>query len=131
MPQWISDLIAVAPWLGALFVAGFLIWKTTPHVRKWSRFMDRMLGVPADPKTGQPEILGIFERMDHQDDAIEQIRHEMFPNSGKSLRDQTNRLEEKLTEHLKTCPAPAQTTINVTSVSTQEGEPPHGPTSIR
>lgn len=119
IPQWISDIIAVAPWLGAIFFAVFLAWKVGPTLRKWGRFLDRVAGVPADPKTGQKEIPGLFERMDRQDEslakqdeALETIRHELFPNSGKSLRDQTNRLEKTITEHLANCP-PQQTTINV------------------
>lgn len=129
-PQWISDLIAVAPWLGAFCFAGFVLWKVAPTVRKWARFLDRVSGVPADPKTGQPEVPGLFERLDHQDaqgvkqdELLETIRHELFPNSGKSLRDQTNRLEETLTAHLANCP-PQQTTINV-----NPGGVPHGQTT--
>lgn len=118
-PQWISDVIAVAPWLGAFCFAGFIIWKVAPTLRKWGRFFDRVAGVPADPKTGQKEIPGLFERMDRQDEALanqdkalEVIRHELFPNSGKSLRDAVDKQHKQLEDHIAACP-PQQTTINV------------------
>lgn len=107
MPQWISDIIAVAPWMGALVLACFIVWKVGPIVRKWSRFMDRVTGVPADPKTGQPEILGIFERMDHQDETLreqsvvlETIRHEVEFNNGSSVKDAIRRIENHWNEAL-------------------------------
>lgn len=111
MPQWISDVIAVAPWLGAIAFSGFVVWKVGPIIRKWSRFIDRVTGVPADPKTGQKEIPGIFERLDHQDTVLETIRHEVEFNNGSSVKDAVTRVEKALNEHLA---APAQqTTINV------------------
>jgi hypothetical protein len=120
MPQWISDLISVAPWLGAFFIALLAVWKVGPTLRKWGRFLDRVAGVPADPKTGQKEIPGLFERMDQQDEALakqdealEVIRHELFPNSGKSLRDAVDKYHKQLEDHLVNCPGAPQTTINV------------------
>ena len=110
-PQWISDVIAVAPWLGAFFFAGFVIWKVGPVLRKWSRFIDRVIGVPEDKKTGQPAVPGIFERLDHQDGVLETIRHEVEFNNGTSVKDAVTRVEKALTDHL-TAPA-SQTTINV------------------
>ena len=115
MPGWISDIIAVSPLLGALAVAGFIIWKVGPVFRKWSRFIDRITGVPADPKTGQKEVLGIFERLDHQDGVLETIRHEVEFNNGSSVKDAVVRVETKLNEHLAL--NPPQTTINVTAGS--------------
>lgn len=114
MPQWISDVIAVSPILGGLAVAGFLIWKVGPVFRKWSRFIDRVVGVPADPKTGQKEVPGIFERLDHQDTVLETIRHEVEFNNGSSVKDAVTRVENKLNEHLALAP---QTTVNVTTGS--------------
>lgn len=112
MPQWISDVITVAPWLGAFFVAAFLLWRVGPTVRKWSRFLDQVTGVPADPKTGQKEIPGIFERLDHQDQVLETIRHEVEFNNGSSVKDAVTRVEKALSDHL----AGPTTTINVNGV---------------
>lgn len=113
MPQWMSDLVAVAPWLVALLIAVIAVWKVGPVARKWGRFLDRVSGVPADPKTGQREVPGIFERMDQQDEILETIRHELFPNSGKSLRDAVDKYHKQLEDHLVNCPGAPQTTINV------------------
>jgi hypothetical protein len=107
--------------MGALFLACFLVWKVAPVVRKWSRFIDRVTGVPEDPKTGQKEILGIFERMDHQDAVLETIRHEVEFNNGSSVKDAITRTEKhaedigtKLDVHLAACPSiPQHTTITV------------------
>jgi len=117
MPQWISDVISVAPWLGALMLAGFIIWKVAPALRKWARFIDRISGVPADPATGQRQLLGLFERMDHQDQqlaeqsvVLETIRHEVEFNNGSSVKDAITRTEaqgidmgQKLDAHLAVC----------------------------
>lgn len=116
MPGWISDVITVSPILGGLALAGFLIWKVGPVFRKWSRFIDRVVGVPADPKTGQKEVPGIFERLDHQDGVLETIRHEVEFNNGSSVKDAVTRVETKLNEHLAL--TPPQTTINVTAGGT-------------
>ncbi|MBT2537187.1 hypothetical protein [Arthrobacter sp. ISL-69] len=130
MPAWISDLITVSPILGGIGLAGFIVWKVAPVFRKWSRFIDRVTGVPADPKTGQHEVLGLFERMDHQDAKLEEhsaattaqslelaeqsavletIRHEVEFNNGSSVKDAVTRIEKQLDDHL-TQPT---TTINV------------------
>ena len=111
MPQWISDVISVWPWLGAFFFAVFFVWKVGPVLRKWSRFIDRVIGVPEDKKTGQPAVPGIFERLDHQDGVLETIRHEVEFNNGTSVKDAVTRVEKVLTDHLA-APVP-QTTINV------------------
>lgn len=94
-------------------ICGALAWlwrKAIPAARKWARFADRIMGVPADPHTGQPEVLGIFERLDHQDGVLETIRHEVEFNNGSSVKDAITRIEKRLDD-----PAPGgpTTTINV------------------
>jgi hypothetical protein len=100
----------------ALAIIGALIawfWrKGLPALRKWSRFADRVMGVPADSHTGQPEIPGIFERMDAQDAVLETIRHEVEFNNGSSVKDAVTRVEKALTDHLN-APTTPSTTINV------------------
>lgn len=134
MPAWISDIIAIAPWLGAilalLFGIGWLWQKIGPTLRRWGRILDRLTGVPADAATGQPEVLGLFERMDHQDQklkeqseatsaqtlamaeqsaVLETIRHEVEFNNGSSVKDAVIRIEKKVDDHLNI----PSTTINV------------------
>lgn len=126
------SLIAGAVATVAALIGGFFK-KVLPAIRKVSRFIDRVSGVPADEQTGQKEVVGLFARMDHQDAALadqdrklaeqsvvlETIRHEVEFNNGSSVKDAvvrtenaTSALTETLTEHLKTCP-PQTTTINV------------------
>jgi len=115
MPQWISDLISVAPWLGAFFVAVFAIWglgkRVSPFAKKILDFLDDWNGEPARP--GVPARLGVMARLD-------EMHHELHPNSGSSLADAVNRTEtqgkelaEQLAAHLASCPPGPQTTINV------------------
>jgi len=136
MPGWISDTIDIAPWLGAilalLFAVSWLWQKVAPTLRRWGRILDRLTGVPADPHTGQPEVLGIFERMDRtdrmmveqtatltkqdavmvkQNEVLETIRHEVEFNNGSSVKDaitrteeQVNKTGEALDKHLAACP---------------------------
>ena len=103
---------------------GIFITKVLPAVRKVSRFIDRVSGVPADEEKGQHEVVGLFARMDQQDAALmeqdkkleeqsavlETIRHEVEFNNGSSVKDAVTRIEERLDRHLN--PAPT-TTINV------------------
>jgi hypothetical protein len=99
-------------------LAGLLaLWlgKVQPRLREHSRMRDRYNGVPANPRTGQEKIPSIFEVLAEQNEVLGVIKHELFANSGKSLRDQTNRIEAALGEHLKACAAtpPPTTTVNV------------------
>ena len=115
MPQWISDLITVAPWLGATLVAlffGIKVWKAlAPMLREIRNFLDDWKGEPDRPGVkGRP---GVMSRLGS-------IEHELHPNSGLSMRDAINRTEEqgramgeKLDTHLAACPPVQQTTINV------------------
>lgn len=108
--QTVAAISSVAAVLGA-----FLVWvsrKVVPALRKLSRFIDRFIGIPADPRTGQQEIPGIFERLDRQDADLQTIKHELFPNSGKSLRDAVDQQGKQLAKHLAETAVPT-TTINV------------------
>lgn len=74
-------------WVAAIVLAVGVIAKAWPLVKKLSNFLDDVMGEPARP--GVPARLGLMER-------VMRVEHELFPNSGKSLRDQTNRMEQKL-----------------------------------
>jgi len=114
-PQWITDVFAVAPWLGAFFIVAFFVfrvWKTcAPFIRAIRDFLDDWKGEPDRP--GVKGRQGVMARLGS-------IEHELHPNSGLSMRDAINRTEqqgkdlsEQLSTHLASCPAPQQTTINV------------------
>lgn len=77
----------VLAWAAAAAIVWGIIRKLWPVVKKLADFLDDVAGEPARP--GVPARAGLMER-------VQRIEHELFPNSGKSLRDQTNRMEEKL-----------------------------------
>lgn len=77
----------VVVWGIGLTVVGGLLRKLWPLLKKLSDFLDDVAGEPARP--GVPARPGLMER-------VQSIEHELFPNSGASLRDQTNRMESKL-----------------------------------
>lgn len=77
----------VIAWAAAVALAWGVVRKLWPVVKKLADFLDDVAGEPARP--GVPARAGLMER-------VQRIEHELFPNSGKSLRDQTNRMEQKL-----------------------------------
>lgn len=92
------DLITWATVAAAAFAA--VKW-VIPLGRKVSHFIDDVAGEPARP--GVPARPGLMERVTSIEETqtkhgqvIDTVRHELFPNSGKSMRDQTNRMEQKL-----------------------------------
>lgn len=94
MPEWLTFLLAdgsaaaVVLWIGAAAAVLGVLWgavvKLVPLLKKLGNFLDDVGGEPARP--GVPARAGLMER-------VQRIEHELFPNSGKSLRDQTNRIE--------------------------------------
>lgn len=77
----------LAMWgVGIVVVVG-LIKKVWPLLRRLGDFLDDVAGEPARP--GVPARAGLMER-------VQRIEYELFPNSGKSMRDQTDRMEELL-----------------------------------
>lgn len=88
-PDELAEWIRVAPWLVAVIVVVLLaVWavrKVAPVLRKLGHLVDDLVGEPERP--GVPARPGLMERMEAVEKKAEIIRHEMFPNSGKSLRD--------------------------------------------
>ena len=81
------SLWTLAMWgVGIVMVWG-LIKKVWPLLRKLGDFLDDVAGEPARP--GVPARAGLMER-------VQRIEYELFPNSGKSMRDQIDRMEELL-----------------------------------
>lgn len=81
---WCIALVAVSGGLG-------LAWRFVRAVRRVSRKVDEFIedwnGAPERP--GHPARPGVMSRLDW-------IEHELKPNSGSSLRDAVNRIEEEL-----------------------------------
>lgn len=95
------DLWAVILWILLIFVLVAAVVKGFPFIRKFIAFVNDVAGEEARP--GREARPGLFERVQgieltQQQMAVKvnHVHHEMFPNSGKSLRDQTNRIEEKV-----------------------------------
>ncbi len=111
MPAWLTDLVILAPWLAALGLAVWVVWKVYPTVRKLGHFVDDVAGEPA--RAGQPARPGLMERiatvegqnaefaagtaahrehlserLDRMQAGIDTVTHELFPNGGDSVRDQ-------------------------------------------
>lgn len=108
----------------AAVVGGFFVWfwrRGWPAIQEMTRFKDRIMGVPANPRTGQHYEPGIFERLDRQDTMLQRIQAEVEDNHGGSLKDgvkdvrrQVASIEKKLDDHLATPPSSQTTNINIT-----------------
>lgn len=127
MPQWISDIISVAPWLGAIVLAVFLGavgWKyLRPPTKGLNHFLEDWNGDADRPGVpGRPGVMVRFQNLEEwtakYGPMIDRMDHEMHPNSGSSMADAVNRTERNLTEHIAACvalaPIPAQSTTNIT-----------------
>ena len=123
--QFKEILEGVDLWLAILWVllvAAILLGvvKAFPVVRKFVTFVNDVAGEEA--RQGFPARPGLFDRIhsieitqqsvsDKVDSIeiaqkdmagkVEKVHHELFPNSGKSLRDQTNRIEAKVSADYK------------------------------
>lgn len=111
MPQWVANLnvgqVAVYVF-GVLFVVGLIVkcWKTIRPVWVGVRdFLDDWRGEPE--RDGVKGRDGVMKRLATIEDdgastkkRVEDIEHELHPNSGSSLRDQVDGMRDQLTEHL-------------------------------
>lgn len=91
----------VVVWLVVIAAAFPILRKLWRLFKQLADFLDDVMGEPA--RAGVPARPGLMERVGKVEEnqkahgkAIDTVRHELFPNSGKSLRDQTNRMEQKL-----------------------------------
>lgn len=80
-PADLQAWLPVAPWLAAIAVVVLVVVKIWPLLRKLGHFLDDVAGEPARP--GVPARPGLMER-------LARIEHEVFPNSGGSLRDRVD-----------------------------------------
>lgn len=93
MPQEVQAFLeglsvwTVIAWGAAAALVWGIVRKVWPLLKRLADFLDDVMGEEARP--GVPARLGLMER-------VMRVEHELFPNSGKSLRDQTNRMEQKL-----------------------------------
>ena len=140
MPQWLSELIAINPWLGlnVLIVIGAgVAWKfLKPPTKGLNHFLEDWNGEPdRQGVTGRPGVMKRLQDIDASGvktdtwmekygSIIDKLDHEMHPNSGSSMADAVNRTESALKAHLAACPVtpPAQTTATVNTGTQTQGE---------
>lgn len=97
---WAAGIVTVG---GALALLWKAITATLRTGRKWDMFLEDWHGTEARP--GRPAVPGIMQRMVDLEEGLRQIRHEVFPNSGGSLRDAVDRLERQASELVAVIPA--------------------------
>ncbi|MFE0763667.1 hypothetical protein [Streptomyces smyrnaeus] len=97
----IPALDAVLVWGGAITVLtglGTVVWRGLRGVlhlgRRVNEFMDDWAGEEERP--GVPGRPGVMERVSAIEDRLERVEHELYPNSGGSLRDAVDLANERL-----------------------------------
>jgi hypothetical protein len=98
---WAAGIVTVG---GALALLWRMITAGIKTGKKWDLFLEDWHGTEARP--GRPAVPGIMQRMVDLEEGLRIIRHEVFPNSGGSLRDAVDRLEKQATELVATIPSP-------------------------
>ncbi|MFF4755543.1 hypothetical protein ACWD5R_32050 [Streptomyces sp. NPDC002514] len=79
---------------GLLAVAWHLIRGAGRLGRRIDQFIDDWQGEPARP--GLPARPGVMERMSGMEDRLTRVEHELYPNSGGSLRDAVDLANHRL-----------------------------------
>ncbi|MFC8156304.1 hypothetical protein ACFUO0_20010 [Streptomyces cinereoruber] len=97
----LDNAAAVAAAVAALGGALALLYRWTRSLRQFRRrmthFFDDWFGVEGRP--GVPERPGVMQRLSSLEEKAADIKHEVRPNSGLSLRDAVDRVDAR-TAHL-------------------------------
>lgn len=95
---WAAGIVTVG---GALAMLWRLLTAGIKTGKRWDMFLEDFHGTAARP--GRPAVPGIMERlvvmaerMESMERGLSEVRHELFPNSGASLRDAVDRLERAI-----------------------------------
>ncbi|MEU2487015.1 hypothetical protein ABZ593_20705 [Streptomyces sp. NPDC012617] len=104
----VPALDTVLVWGGALTVLtglGALAWRavrgTVLLLRRIEHFIDDWTG--EEPRPGVPGRPGVMERLGHFEERLGRVEHELYPNSGESLRDAVDLANLRLA---RICPDP-------------------------
>lgn len=81
-------------WLAAAGVLITLIVKIWKPLKAFADFLDDVKGEPARP--GVQARPGLMERVSGIEKSLSEVRHEVMPNTGTSLRDVGDRTEKKV-----------------------------------
>ncbi|WNI31499.1 hypothetical protein [Streptomyces sp. ITFR-6] len=97
----IPAIDAVLVWGGVgsvVMAAGAALWRITRGVLHMSRrvelFMDDWSG--AEERPGVPGRPGVMARLGGFEDRMTRVEHELYPNSGESLRDAVDLANQRL-----------------------------------
>lgn len=114
MPDIVPIAVGITVVIGCLVAIGKLVQTVVRAARKMGAFVDEVMGEPA--AYGRPARPGLVEKVDgliagqvavvetqtaHTEQIaavqtdIQTVKHELFPNSGLSLRDAVDRLERQ------------------------------------
>ena len=100
-PTGNATLDVVLVWGGAITAVAAvvgLLWRATrASIRiaaRAERFMDDWAGEPGRP--GVPARPGVMERVARIEERLTGVEHELYPNSGDSLRDAVDQANERL-----------------------------------
>lgn len=97
-----SSVQEIAAWIVGVSAALVVLYKFFVATRKLFAFLDEVTGEPA--AFGRAAKPGLVEKVDQiqteqsvHTEQIQRVLHELFPNSGTSLRDAVDRLERQST----------------------------------
>ncbi|WP_035799837.1 hypothetical protein [Kitasatospora mediocidica] len=94
-----GQLDTLALWCGALVAvasAAGLLWRITRSIHRLVRHVEDAVADWA----GTDEHPGVMARLDRIEHRIGAIVHELHPNSGTSLRDAVDRVDQRTARHL-------------------------------
>ncbi|MGA5268038.1 hypothetical protein [Streptomyces lydicamycinicus] len=96
----VDPIDALVLWSGAgVVISGALAlaWRATRSFRriggKVEDFVDDWQGT--DPRPGVPARPGVMSRLGAIEERLARVEHELHPNSGSSLRDAVDRVDER------------------------------------
>jgi hypothetical protein len=93
----VDDLVIWSVALTAIAGSAALLWRLTRGVRRLlsrlDEFVDDWQGTPGRP--GVPGHEGVMARLCGIEDRLAAVEHELHPNSGGSLRDAVDRVDQR------------------------------------
>ncbi|MFF0744225.1 hypothetical protein ACFYVL_27885 [Streptomyces sp. NPDC004111] len=110
-PTGVAEVDAVVLWCGAIVAtAGALavVWRAIRPLRQLARrvedFVDDWQGTEARP--GVPARPGVMTRLGAIEEQLAAVEHELHPNSGGSLRDAVDRVDQRTAQLTDDTPTP-------------------------
>ncbi|MFJ1708584.1 hypothetical protein [Kitasatospora sp. NPDC088346] len=94
-----ASLDAVLLWCGAVVAiagAAGLLWRATRGAHRLARRVEDFI----DGWAGTDEHPGVMARLDRIEHKLGTVEHELHPNSGGSLRDAVDRVDQRTARHL-------------------------------